>query len=198
MSGTDVRGAARTRTTRETEISLEITVDGQQAAVVATSFAPLGHMLDALCLYAGIGGRVSAAGDVAVDPHHLIEDVGWVLGEAFDDLLSSREGIARYGLAVVPMDDALVRAALDFSGRAYCRLGGIATEVLALGTDLGTWREFFWAFCRTAGATLHLDVLAGENSHHVVEAMFKATGMALRQATALTGGGLLSTKGVIG
>jgi imidazoleglycerol-phosphate dehydratase len=175
------------------------TVDGSGASTVKTGVPFLDHMLDAMARHGYFDLVVQAKGDLAVDAHHTIEDVGLALGQAIRKALGERQGIQRFGAACIPMDDALARVVLDLSGRpclAYrvrhegCTVGGFDARLL---------REFFQALVNTGGITLHIDLLAGEEIHHIYEAVFKAFGRALAAATQRDPRcqGVPSTKGVL-
>lgn len=185
------------RATKETDVLITVDLDGSGSSDVATGVPFLDHMLDALGRHGLLDLAVEASGDVEVDDHHTVEDVGIVLGQAVRDALGDARGIARYGEATVPMDEALVSCALDVSGRgaAFCDLRIPTERVGTFDTQLA--KEFFVAFAANAGVTLHVRTLAGENSHHIIEASFKALARALRQAVALDPRvtGVPSTKG---
>jgi len=187
------------RTTRETDIQLQLELDGPGSVRVSTGLPFCDHMLEAFARHGRFGLDIAAKGDLEVDAHHTIEDLGLVLGDAFREALGDKAGIARFGTAYVPMDEALARVSLDLSGRpclAY-RLTSPAVEVGGFHSRL--FREFFQAFVNRGGVTLHIDLLAGEEAHHAFEAVFKAFGRALDQATQLDprSTGVLSTKGVL-
>ncbi|MDF1535886.1 MAG: imidazoleglycerol-phosphate dehydratase HisB [bacterium] len=188
------------RETRETRITLALTLDGQGTADVSTGVGFLDHMLELFARHGLFDLAVSARGDLEVDAHHTVEDVGICLGLAVRDALGSAEGIRRYGWVVLPMDEALATVALDLGGRPYLavdlptldgEMGGFAMELLP---------EFFQAFCGNAGANLHIRVDAGRNRHHIAEAIFKAFARALDQAVTHDPRvkGVPSTKGRIG
>lgn len=185
------------RTTRETDVLVTVDLDGAGCATVSTGVGFLDHMLDALGRHGLLDLTVQASGDTHVDDHHTVEDVGIVLGQAVREALGSMRGIARYGDATIPMDEALVLCALDFSGRggAYLDLPIPAQRVGSFDTELV--REFMIAFAANAGVTLHLRLLAGENSHHIIEGAFKALARALMAAVRLDPRvqGIPSTKG---
>ncbi|OYV38571.1 MAG: imidazoleglycerol-phosphate dehydratase [Acidocella sp. 20-61-6] len=194
------RRSERTRKTSETDILLKLDLDGTGQAEIATGIGFFDHMLTALARHGGFDLSVHAEGDLHIDAHHTVEDVGIVLGQAFAEALGDKAGVTRFGQASVPMDEALVEAALDLSGRAY--LGWqIGFERPMLGDmDTQLFEEFFRAFTGNALVTLHLRQLAGQNAHHVAEAAFKAAARALRMAVAIDprlAGAIPSTKGVI-
>jgi len=171
-----------TRSTAETEISVSIDLDGSGSYDNETGIGFFDHMLDQLARHALIDLKVKAKGDVHIDDHHTVEDTGIVLGQALTAALGDKRGIQRYGACLLPMDDALVRCALDLSGRPYlmwdvdmptAKIGNFDTELV---------REFFQAFSTHGGITLHVDKLHGLNSHHIAEASFKSVARALRDA----------------
>lgn len=182
------------RTTRETTVRVTIDAGSPLVRVPSPIFA---HFLTALCTTWGCTCQVEATGDVEVDPHHLLEDVGIVLGQALRSRWPGYSGIARYGWALLPMDDALVEVAVDLSGRAGAYLGALREGPVG-GVEGEAFAEFYRGLARGGECTLHLQARAGENRHHLWEASFKALGLALRQATQPRGDGALSTKGVIG
>lgn len=191
------RHAARRRTTRETDVSVELCLDGRGSASVGTGVPFLDHMLDALARHGLFDLEVRASGDTAVDDHHTVEDVGIVLGGAVCDALGDMKGIARYGSAAVPMDEALVLCAIDVSGRGQANVD-LRFPAERIGTfDVQLVKEFLIAFAANAGVTLHVRQLAGENAHHIAEAAFKALARALMEAVRIDPrvAGVPSTKG---
>ncbi len=195
-----MRQAQITRQTKETDIALTLALDDTGACEVDTGCGFLDHMLEALGRHALVDLRVTCKGDTRVDDHHTVEDVGIVLGMALRQALSDKRGITRYGDCLLPMDEALVLAAVDLSGRAYLQYDlDIPTQ--KVGTfDTELVREFFLALTREAGITLHLRQLTGQNSHHIIEAAFKGFARALRQAVAqdaALAGRINSTKGAL-
>lgn len=177
-----MRTASVTRKTAETSISVEINLDGSGSYDNQTGVGFFDHMLDQLARHALIDMRIQAEGDLHIDDHHTVEDVGIVLGQALTQAVGDKKGINRYGACLLPMDDALVRAALDLSGRPYL-VWGLDLPTPKIGTfDTELVREFFTAFSTHSGMTLHLNQLAGINSHHIAEAAFKAVARALRDA----------------
>ena len=177
-----MRQAKRTRKTAETEVSVSLDLDGTGRYDNRTGVGFFDHMLDQLARHALIDMTVVAEGDRHIDDHHTVEDVGIVLGQALDEALGSKQGIRRYGSCLLPMDDALVRAALDLSGRPYL-VWKVDFTAPAIGAfDVELVREFFTAFAMNARMTLHLERLDGTNAHHVAEAGFKAVARALREA----------------
>lgn len=177
-----MRSAKIIRKTVETDISVEITLDGTGAYSNETGVGFFDHMLDQLARHSLIDMKIRCSGDLHIDDHHTVEDVGIALGQALTQALGDKKGIRRYGSCLLPMDDALVRAALDLSGRPYlvwtldlptAKIGSFDTELV---------REFFQALSSHGGITLHIDQLHGLNSHHIAEAAFKAVARALRDA----------------
>jgi imidazoleglycerol-phosphate dehydratase len=193
------RSARVQRATRETDVLVRLDLDGTGATEAETDVPFLNHMLDALGRHGLFDLAIRATGDTEVDDHHTVEDTGIVLGQAFRKALGDMRGIARYGDAVVPMDEALVLCAVDFSGRgqAHCDLRITSATVGTFDTQLV--KEFFIAFAANAGLTLHVRTLAGENAHHIIEASFKALARALMQATRVDPRvtGVPSTKGAL-
>ncbi|RMA41057.1 imidazoleglycerol-phosphate dehydratase HisB [Rhodophyticola porphyridii] len=177
-----MRSAKITRKTAETDISVEINLDGSGAYDNQTGVGFFDHMLDQLARHALIDMSVRCAGDLHIDDHHSVEDVGIALGQALTQALGDKRGIRRYGACLLPMDDALVRAALDLSGRPYL-VWHLEMPTSSIGTfDTELVREFFQALATHGGITLHVDGLHGINSHHIAEAAFKAVARALREA----------------
>ncbi|HEY3353109.1 MAG TPA: imidazoleglycerol-phosphate dehydratase HisB [Polyangia bacterium] len=194
------RTAEIKRATRETQIALRLDLDGGGQARAQTPLPFLSHMLEALGRHAVFDLAVEAQGDIEVDPHHTIEDVGLVLGQALTQALGDRRGIRRYGDALVPMDDALAQAAIDLSGRPAFVWRVPPLEGRLVGTfDAGLAKEFFQALAVEGRMNLHLTLCYGENAHHIVEALFKATARALWAAVAHDPrvGGVPSTKGTL-
>ena len=193
-----MRQATVARTTRETEITVTLGLDGTGASDCATGVGFLDHMLDQLARHAMIDLHVRAKGDLHIDDHHTVEDVGIAIGQALAQALGDKRGIRRYGHFALVMDDARVEAALDLSGRPW-----LAWEVPFTAERIGTFdtelvREFFQALSTHGGITLHVDRVRGLNAHHVAEATFKAVARALRMATepdARAGDAIPSTKG---
>ncbi len=196
-----MREARVERATKETRVSATVNLDGSGAADVATGIGFLDHMIEQLARHGVIDITLKAEGDLHIDGHHTTEDTAITLGAAVAKALGDRKGIARFGAAIVPMDEACTRVVLDASMRPYLvwrvafsrpRLGDMDTEL---------FREWFQAFAQNAGLTLHVENLYGENNHHIVESCFKALAMALRQAVAIDprrAGAVPSTKGVLG
>ena len=196
-----MRYAQVERKTRETEISVEINLDGQGVCNAATGIGFLDHMIDQLARHSLIDINVRAKGDLHIDFHHTTEDTGIALGEALSKALGDRAGIRRYGDALIPMDETLTRVALDASNRPYL-IWKVALHRPKLGEmDTELFKEFFQALAQAGGLTLHIENLYGENTHHIVESCFKATARALRQAVEIDprqAHAIPSTKGVLG
>jgi imidazoleglycerol-phosphate dehydratase len=191
------RTAEKKRSTKETEVSVRIELDGTGSAKVATGIPFFDHMLEQLGRHGGFDVELTARGDLDVDTHHTIEDTGIVLGAAFAEALGDKAGIRRFASYLLPLDEALIQVALDVSGRPF-----LAYDVDVASQMIGTFdpqlaEEFFRAFVTSAGITLHIKSLAGKNGHHVLEAMFKGVGRALRDAVRVEGGGIPSTKEVL-
>jgi len=184
-----------TRDTTETAVHVRLDLDGNGETAVRTGVPFFDHLLQQLGRHGGFTLQIRAEGDLAVDAHHTVEDVGIVLGQAFRRALGPGRGIARFASLHAPMDDALVLAALDISGRPYLHYG-IDVGRAVLGTfPAELAEEFFRAFATQAAVTLHLVQLHGRNAHHVLEAAFKGTGVVLHRATRVTGSEIPSTKG---
>ncbi len=195
-----MRTSTITRKTAETDITLTLTLEGSGKAAVHSGCGFLNHMLILLAKHGGFDLTLTCRGDIEVDDHHTVEDVGIVLGMALSEALGDKRGIGRYGSMILPMDEALVLAAIDLSGRSYL---GFALDIPTqrVGTfDTELVEEFWLAFTRAANCTLHLRSLAGRNSHHVIECAFKAAARALKAAVAVDpahADDLPSTKGVL-
>ena len=195
-----MRQATIERSTNETQINIEVNLDGQGEYDVNTGIGFLDHMLEQLSRHSLMDLMVRAKGDLHIDYHHTTEDTGIAIGQAISTALSDRRGIVRYGSALIPMDETLTRVALDLSNRPYLiwkvkiarpKLGEMDTEL---------FKEWFQAFAQAAGATLHVENLYGENAHHIVESCFKGLARSLRTATALDsriGRSIPSTKGTL-
>ena len=195
-----MREANTERNTKETRIRLRLSLDGSGKANIDTGCGFLDHMLDLWSKHARFDLDLQCEGDTRVDYHHTCEDIGIALGQALATALADKTGIARYGSALVPMDETLMLCALDLSGRA-CLVYDVTTPTEKVGDfDCELAREFMLGFVRNAAVTLHLRMLSGENSHHILEAAFKALARALRAAVAQDGawaGVIPSTKGAL-
>jgi imidazoleglycerol-phosphate dehydratase len=195
------RRASVERNTRETRIVAALDLDGSGTADIATGIGFLDHMLDQLARHSLIDLTLKAEGDLHIDFHHTTEDSGYVVGEAVARALGDRRGIMRWGEALVPMDETLTRVALDLSNRPYLIWKVKFTRPKLGEMDTELFKEWFQAFAQSAGVTLHVENLYGENNHHIVESCFKGLARALRQAVALDPRRLdavPSTKGVLG
>ncbi len=177
------RKARVERRTSETEVTLQLNLDGTGAAKVKTPIPFFTHMLEAWARHGLMDVTLEAAGDVEVDIHHTVEDVGIVLGQALREALGDKKGIVRYGAAWIPMDEALVSAAVDLSGRPFLVFNVPVARTRVANFDLDMLQEFFRAFAFNAALTLHVTMHYGHNLHHIAEAVFKAVGRALAQAT---------------
>ena len=195
---TEARRATVERKTKETAISASVDLDGTGAYEIATGVGFLDHMIEQLARHSLIDITLKAKGDLHIDDHHTTEDAGIVLGQAVAKALGDKAGIARYGMAYLPMDETLTRVALDVSGRPFLvwKVDFTRSKIGEMDTEL--FREWFQAFAQHAGLTLHVETLYGENSHHIAETCYKALALALRQAIAIDerqGARVPSTKG---
>ena len=191
-----MRNAEIKRKTKETDISLALDLEGG-AREIDTGIGFFDHMLNSFAVHGGFGLRLTCKGDLEVDGHHTVEDCGIALGQALGQCLGDRAGIARFGEAFVPMDEALGFCALDISGRPYLVFDAPMPQTVCGQYDTRLTAEFMRALSVNAGLTLHLKAEYGDNAHHITEALFKALARALRQAVTVTGGGVLSAKGVL-
>lgn len=197
------RSATRSRVTKETAIEVSLALDGEGTAEVSTGIPFFDHMVSQLGRHGGWDLAVVARGDLAVDTHHTVEDVGIILGEALREALGDKAGVRRFASLAVPLDEALVEVALDLSGRPFLVYevdpspGGEAFLLGDPGFDPQLAEEFWRAFTVGATLTLHLRSRSGRNTHHILEASFKAVARALRDASRIEGGGIPSTKGVL-
>ncbi len=198
--GAAARAAERHRVTKESDVFVAVDLGGG-AVEVATGLPFFDHMLAQLGRHGGLGLTVRTSGDLAVDAHHSVEDTGITLGAALADALGDKAGVRRFASVALPLDEALVEVALDLSGRPYLHYElALPPDVAPLGSpgfEPQLAEEFWRAFVTSAGITLHLVARRGRNSHHLVEASFKAVARALRDAVAVEGGGVPSTKGVL-
>lgn len=191
----EIRKATAERTTKETSIHLELVLDGSGATHIQTGVGFADHMLHLLSFWAVFDLNLTCAGDLHIDAHHSLEDVGLTLGQALADALGDKAGIVRVGSAVVPMDEALVEVVVDLSGRPYLVYADEPLPALIAGEEKDVWREFFKSMAQEARMNLHVQYRYGRNGHHLVEGAFKALGLALRQAVSRTRTGVPSTKG---
>ncbi len=195
-----MRNATIDRRTAETDITLQLIVDGSGVSRIDSGCGFLDHMLTLFAKHARFDLTLTCHGDTAVDDHHTVEDIGICLGQALTEALGEKKGILRYGSQLLPMDEALILAAVDLSGRAglYYDMEIPTEKVGTFDTELA--EEFWWAFVRNANCTLHLRQMAGTNSHHIIEGQFKAVARALRAAVSIDGtfaDDVPSTKGVL-
>lgn len=195
-----IRRATINRDTDETKIALSLDLDGSGVVVAKTGVPFLDHMIHALGRHGRIDIDVTCAGDAAIDPHHTVEDVGIVIGQAIRQSLGDRKGIARYGHAYAPLDEALARVVVDCSGRPYLHFDAEMPEA-AIGADFASSlvEEFWRGLVVNAGLTVHIDLIRARNAHHAAEAIFKAGALAIRDATRITGdtARVPSTKGML-
>lgn len=195
------RRSARRRQTRETAIEVSLALDGTGTSQVATGLPFFDHMLAQLGRHGGFDLELSATGDLEVDAHHTVEDTGITLGEALAEALGDKAGVRRFASIALPLDEALVEVALDLSGRAYLayqvELAADAVPLGQPGFEPQLAEEFWRAFATAAGITLHVRQRSGRNTHHILEASFKAVARALRDAVRVEGGGVPSTKGAL-
>ena len=192
------RTAEKTRTTKETDISVKLDLDGGAKAVIDTGIGFLDHMLTALAIHGGFSLELSCKGDLYVDGHHTAEDVGIALGTALREALGDKSGIMRYGTAFIPMDESLGFCSLDISARPFLVFNADFTNERVGEFDTCLTEEFMRAFAFNAGITLHLRVEYGSNDHHKIEALFKALAYALKAAVKKnTDGSVISTKGTL-
>ncbi|MEI7705277.1 MAG: imidazoleglycerol-phosphate dehydratase HisB [Deltaproteobacteria bacterium] len=195
---TPARRGAVARKTRETDVDVSLSLEGGPVAA-STGVPFFDHMLDQLGRHGGFSLQVKSSGDLHVDAHHTVEDVGIAIGEALRQATADKAGLARYGHAVVPLDEALVEAVVDLSGRPHLTWNAkLPSGKRFIGTyDVDLTQDFFQALVNHARITLHVNVRQGRNLHHVVESIFKATARALRAALRREGDGIPSTKGVL-
>ena len=193
------RSAEIARSTNETDIRLALTLDGKGGGERSTGVGFFDHLLDALARHGGLDLELSVDGDLETGAHHTVEDTGLVLGSALDEALGDRAGIRRYGHAVVPMDEARASCAIDVSGRPYALLEGELPAVAVADFDADLAEEFLRAVASTAKLCVHAAIERGTNTHHIVEAVFKAFARALREAVAIDpdSAGVPSTKGLL-
>jgi imidazoleglycerol-phosphate dehydratase len=191
------RTATTHRDTRETQISASVNIDGTGNSAITLPLPFFKHMIEAFTKYSGMDVTLDGAGDIDVDAHHLVEDVGLVLGAAVSEALGDRNGIRRFGEAHAPLDESLVRCVVDYGRRPHVvyameplrgRINDFDVEIIA---------EFIKGYAQAAGATIHVDCIRGDNLHHIAEAAFKALGLATREAFKVIGGGVPSTKGTL-
>ena len=187
-----------TRTTRETDIKIKVTLDGKGTANIDTGIGFFDHMLTALSVHSGISMEINVKGDLHVDGHHTVEDTGIALGQALAAALGNKSGIKRYGTFYIPMDESLAMTSLDISNRPFLVFNAEFTNQSCGDYDVCLTEEFFRAFAFNAGITMHINLMYGSNDHHKCEAIYKSCAHALKEAVEFTESGkTLSTKGVL-
>lgn len=191
------RQATGARTTKETDIRATVNLDGSGTSSIQTGVAFLDHMLTSFSRHSGIDVTLSCRGDLEVDDHHSVEDVGLVLGAAISEALGDKRGIQRYGWAIVPMDEALAQCALDLGGRSWCVFRAEFSRPVIQGLSTEMVEHFFVSLSRTMNANIHLAILDGSNTHHKIEALFKSFACAMKLAVQRSGEDIPSTKGSI-
>jgi len=193
------RFARVTRAAKETDIKLELTIEGEGRCSITTGIPFMDHMLTLMAAHGFFDLTLDAKGDIEIDDHHTIEDIGMVLGEAFNKAVGNRKGIKRYGRGLVPMDEALASVVIDFSNRPFLVYHVNLRRETAGRFDAQLVQEFLRAFVNRSGTTLHVNLMYGQNTHHIIEAVFKAFGQALDEATMLDSriAGVRSTKGIL-
>jgi len=194
---TSGRKATVTRTTKETDITATIELDGSGSADIRSGVVFLDHMLANFSRHSGIDISLACKGDIDVDDHHSVEDIALVLGTAVQQALGDKRGIRRYGWSMIPMDESLARCAIDLGGRSYCVFSADfrRSEIQGFSTEMV--EHFFVSLSRTMHANIHIAILEGRNTHHMIEAIFKAFAYAMKMAVAVNGNELPSTKGTL-
>lgn len=192
-----VRISRKSRKTKETQVNLTLNIDGKGVAKTASGIPFLDHMLELFAKQSLFDLEVKASGDLKVDLHHTVEDIGLVLGDALNESLGKKENIERYAQTMLPMDEALVMVAVDISGRSYLSYDVDLPKEEIAGFKIDLVADFLQAFVSKAGITLHMRLLAGRNTHHIIEAVFKGLGRVLGQASKQTRQGIPSTKGTL-
>ncbi len=189
------RSATVSRTTKETDITVTVTLDGTGISSINTGVGFFDHMLTNFSKHSGFDLSLECKGDLEVDDHHTVEDVALVLGSAIAEALGEKRGIQRYGWAIIPMDEALARCALDLGGRSYCLFRAEFNRPVIQGFSTEMVEHFFLSLSGTLKANIHLSILEGENTHHKIEALFKSFAYAMKAAVAINGTEIRSTKG---
>jgi len=192
-----VRRATVSRRTNETDITVTVSLDGTGTSSVNSGVVFLDHMLTNFSRHSGIDLSVTCRGDLEVDDHHTVEDIAIVIGSAINESLGDKRGIERYGWAIIPMDEALARCALDLGGRSYCAVKAEFKRPVIQGFSTEMVEHFFLSLSGTMKANIHLAILEGENTHHKIEALFKSFAYAMKAAIAVKGDEIPSTKGEI-
>jgi len=188
------RIASHSRKTAETDITATVNLDGTGTSSIETGVAFLDHMLTSFSRHSGIDVQLRCSGDLDVDDHHTVEDVALVLGKAIEEALGDKKGIERYGWAIIPMDEALARCSIDLGGRSYCVFNAEFRRPVIQGLSTEMVEHFFISLSRTMNANLHLAILEGQNTHHLIEALFKSLAYAMKQAVRISGTRIPSTK----
>jgi imidazoleglycerol-phosphate dehydratase len=194
------RNAKIVRKTKETDIAVELALDGSGQSQIKTGIPFMDHMLSLMAAHGFLDLTISATGDTEIDDHHTVEDLGICIGKAINEALGKREGIRRYGQAVIPMDEALARSVIDICNRPYMAYRVPLKESKTGSFNVQLIKEFFRALVQNSGITLHIDLLSGEDAHHVAESIFKSFGRALDRAISIEprlGGSVPSTKGIL-
>ncbi|MBM3162282.1 MAG: imidazoleglycerol-phosphate dehydratase HisB [Chlorobi bacterium] len=194
---TEDRKATVTRTTKETDITATVNIDGTGVSDIRSGVVFLDHMLTNFSRHSGMDIALVCKGDTEVDDHHSVEDIALVLGSAILQALGDKRGIQRYGWAMIPMDESLARCALDLGGRSYCVFSADFKRPSIRGFSTEMVEHFFVSLSRTVHANIHLAVLEGKNTHHMIEAMFKSFAYAMKMAVSVTGKDVPSTKGTL-
>jgi imidazoleglycerol-phosphate dehydratase len=184
-----------TRTTKETDITITLSLDGTGRSSINSGVVFFDHMLTNFSRHSGFDLTLECKGDLDVDDHHTVEDIAIVLGKAFTDALGDKRGIQRYGWSIIPMDEALARCAVDLGGRSYCVFNAKFKRAVIQGFATEMVKHFFVSLSESMKANIHLSILEGENTHHKIEALFKSFAYAMKAAAAVTGTGIVSTKG---
>lgn len=192
-----MRGSIINRKTNETNIKIELNLDGSGKTEIDTGIGFLDHMLTLFGFHGGFDLKIKCSGDLNVDSHHTAEDIGISLGKAFMDAIGDKKGIERYSSMLLPMDEALARVVLDISGRPYLVYNVDLTRDMLGSMAAEDFKEFFKGFVNNSFITLHIELLYGENDHHKIEAVFKGFARALKTASCITSNDLKSTKGVL-
>lgn len=192
-----MREATIVRNTLETNINLKLNIDGSRDITIESGVGFFDHMLKAMAFYAGFDLDISCEGDLYVDSHHTLEDIGIALGSALKEALGEKKGITRFSSTITPMDESLALVAIDISNRPFL-VENLDFRSHRIGTmDTQDFKEFFRGLAYSAGITLHIDLMRGENDHHKIEAVFKGLGRALKEAITIEGSEVISTKGVL-
>ena len=190
-----LRSVTVTRTTKETDICATLSLDGTGISSIRSGVVFFDHMLTNFSRHSGFDLAIECKGDLDVDDHHSVEDIAIVLGKAIADALGDKRGIQRYGWSIIPMDEALARCAVDLGGRSYCVFNATFKRAVIQGFSTEMVKHFFVSLSESMKANIHLSILDGENTHHKIEALFKAFAYAMKAAGAVTGSGIASTKG---